>query len=208
MAHSLGTPNDTQDGNEGWTFVGSDAASGERSPQYNDCNISSSQQGAHTAGNHLSGLADVDQPQPDEAEGICVHPVRVQHPDVLEYTTAGPTSSTPDNDNNLQIPSLIIQPEPRPLNLASLKDHNVPRLRKDIHAWVNGEPSYWRLPAADDHAGMQHLDKSSTRHSTHGSQGFVMCLDEPSNMEQILLGTGSSFDGALSSYSNQLEVLD
>lgn len=178
---------------------------GERSPQYNDCNISSSQQGTHTAGDELSGLTKVERAQPDEAEGTCVHPVRVQHPEVHESTTAGPTSSTPDNDN-LQIPLLIIQSEPRPLKLASLKDHDVPRLRKDIHAWVNGEPNYWRLPAADDHAGMQPLNKSSTRHSTHGSQDFVMCLDEPSNIEQNLLGTGSSFDGAPSSYSNQLEL--
>lgn len=204
MAPPLGKPDDTQEGHEGWTFVELDASSGERSPQYNNCNISSSQKGTYTTGNDLSGLTtEVDHPKPDEAKGIYVHPIRVQHPEFKESMTAGPTSSTPDNDD-LQSPSLIPHLEPCPLKFASLNDHNIPWLTKDIQAWASGEHSYWRLPATDDHASIQPLVKGTTRHSTNGSSCLLMLPLQPSNVEQDLLGAGSSFDGALF-YSNQLE---
>lgn len=201
MAASSSKPDHTREGHDGWELVTVIVNAEERSPQYKDCNVSSSEKGTCTVGNELIKL---DHSQPDAVQGIYVHPVKVQHSDFGESTTTGPTSSTLDNDHlHSASPTAPLEP-PRPWTLASLKESNIAASKRDITAWVNGESDYWRT--ADDHASILPLNNGTTRRrSSDGSFDIIMPPLQPGDVVQDLLGAGGCFDGAVS-YNTQLEV--
>ncbi|ROW10949.1 hypothetical protein VMCG_01370 [Cytospora schulzeri] len=186
MVPTFSKPEDTQDERDGWTLVDMEHTSGNRSPQYNDCSNSSSQQGAHTAGHELSDLTTKgDHRRPDEAKSIYVHLVKVHHSEYVESTATWRTSSTPES-GDVNSFSSIPHLEPCPLTSTILEVHNIPGLRKDITAWVRGEPDYCR-PIEDD-ASILSLKEHTTLPRSE-------VPEEPWPDEQVLLGTGRIFEG-------------
>ncbi|KAG6363532.1 hypothetical protein INS49_008633 [Diaporthe citri] len=199
-----------------WVLVGEGVYFGKRRPQFEECNISPTQDSAGIIDNEaLSCKPTHTNCCAPTVDGV-LHSVKATDPnptpdpkvEFAESTATGLTFSAPEDVSS--------DPQPRtpaednnqlqPLTRANLGPNSTPGLIRDIPAWINGELSWLRVAAAGDQASVMAFGRGTTCHSSDGSLDFVFIPAQPSSFGRDALAIGTVFDHLPHTQSYSLEV--
>ncbi|KKY39946.1 hypothetical protein UCDDA912_g00099 [Diaporthe ampelina] len=190
-----------------WVLVGEGVYLGRRRPQFEECNISPTQNSAGTIDDEaLRDLAC----KPTNTKccpptiGVALHGIKASHDNPTTDPKVEPADSTATRLTFSAPEDVSSDPQPRtpaeddsqlqPLTRANLGTDNTPRLIRDIQAWINGELSWLHVAVGCDEASIMPFDRGTTRHSSAGSLDFVVVPARPSSFLRDALAIGAMFE--------------